>query len=504
MMLSAINMETLLPALVGLPLVGAILTALLTNYKWQLRVSLTVVILQVLVVIQLLGWLTGVEASDGARYTLGGWQAPLGIALSIDGLSAVMIGLTTAITAILTIYCRYYFDQSHRNARFWPLWWMLNLGINALFLSSDIFNIYVALEIIGLTSVALVALGGTRAALTAALRYLLVGLLGSLCYLLAVALLYYSYGTLDMTQLADKAQATPITGAALIILTAGLVLKTALVPLHFWLPLAHGSAPAPVSAVLSALVVKTSFYLLARFWLDILTPAVTDQGLMLLGVMGAGAIVWGSLKAISAKRLKLMVAYSTVAQLGYLFLLFPLLITVNGADSPSEQAKLAAISAAAYFIVAHACAKAAMFVAAGNIMRAAGHDDISRLKGIVRHMPLSVFTFAIAGASLIGLPPTAGFIAKWLMLNVAIDSGQWWWSMVILGGGLLATIAIFRVLNMAFSNPEEVNNEGDDIQRYHKLPMMMHLCGLSLAILAMVLGFNAPFLLELLAVGAGA
>ena len=503
---SLLNLDILLPTLVGLPLIAAILTTLLKSHGLRASISIAMALIQFMIAAALLSWLSGSGTSletQYQRYSLAGWGAPLGIDLAIDGFAALMLMLTAALTLVLTVYSRYYFFEPHsrldKTVRFWPLWWLLIMGINALFLSGDIFNIYVTLEIIGLAAVSLVALDGSRAALTAALRYLLVGLLGSLCYLLAVALLCRAYGTLDLAQLSAIAEPTAITWAALILITTGLLLKTALVPLHFWLPLAHGSAPAPVSAILSALVVKTSFYLLARFWLDTLAPAATDSGLLMLGILGAAAIFWGSIQALRATRLKLMVAYSTVAQLGYLFLLFPLAF-------PDEDARGAglsgpAVSAVVYFIVAHACAKAAMFLAAGNIMRTFGHDEIARLHGLAKYMPLSLFTFAIAGASLIGLPPSAGFLSKWLLLNVAIDAAQWWWAIVILMGGLMAATYVFRVLNIAFSSVEEKAPIEPKNLPITKLPTIMSLCAFLLAMLTVVLGFNAELILDLVTVG---
>ncbi|MFT7243365.1 MAG: multicomponent Na+:H+ antiporter subunit D [Candidatus Azotimanducaceae bacterium] len=508
-----LNVDMLLPLLVGMPLIAAILTTLLKRHVLRAWVSVSVALIQLIIVAVLLSLLSNSDPSldtQHQRYSFGGWGAPLGIDLAIDGFSALMLALTASITLVLTVYSCYYFSEPHsgsdQTVRFWPLWWLLIMGINGLFLSGDIFNIYVTLEIIGLASVALVALDGSRAALTAALRYLLVGLLGSLCYLLAVALLYRAYGTLDLAQLSAIAEPTAITWAALGLITTGLLLKTALVPLHFWLPLAHGSAPAPVSAILSALVVKTSFYLLARFWLDALAPAATDYGLLMLGILGALAIFWGSIQALRAKRLKFLVAYSTVAQLGYLFLLFPLVISTG--DTRSAGLTGPAVSAVAYFIVAHACAKAAMFLAAGNIMRMVGHDEIDRLHGLGKDMPLSLFTFAIAGASLIGLPPSAGFISKWLLLNVAIDTAQWWWVIIILGGGLMAAMYVFRILNIAFISVEdkartELQLSANGLQQgaVKKLPMLMPLCAFLLAMLTIVLGFSAGLILDLVAIG---
>ncbi len=495
-------MQTLLPALVGLPLLAAIVTLLLPGLRLRACTSIVFALLQVLLAATLLLWLTGnIEdiSPESRRYLLAGWGAPLGIDLYVDGFSALLVAITAALGLVLSIYSGAYFSDPHKARRFWPLWWLLMAGLNALFLAADAFNIYVTLEILGLAAVALVSLEGSRAALVAALRYLFVGLLGSLCYLLGVALLYRMYGTLDLAQLSSVVEASAASSAALALITVGLLLKTALLPLHFWLPPAHASAPAPVSAALSALVVKASFYLVARFWLDTLAPAGADYGLQLLGVLGAAAVLWGSWQALRAQRLKLMVAYSTVAQLGYLFLLFPL--TIGTADGAGLSG--AAVSAVAYFILAHACAKAAMFLAAGNIMHAAGHDNIERLHGLAQQQPLSVFTFAIAGISLMGLPPSAGFIAKWLLLSAAIDSGQWWWAMVILGGGLMAAVYIFRVLNLAFVN---VQPSGDlpALQQptVRSLPAVMPLCAFALALGAIALGFNSQWILELLNVGA--
>ncbi len=475
-----------LPLVIGLPLLAAVFCLLVSNSRWSARFSILFASIHTLVVMQVLSSLR--DSGSVWRYELGGWGAPLGIDLVLDGFSVILLFATTIVVLCVTTYSAAYFKTPQQTSRFWPLWWLLVAGLNAAFLSGDAFNLYVALEIIGLSSVALVALAGNVSAITAALRYALVGLLGSLCYLMGVALLYRAYGTLDLALLSQTVQGTPITWAALALISVGLLLKTALLPLHFWLPPAHAGAPAPVSAALSALVVKASFYVLARFWLDVCSPAASADALNLLGFFGACAIFWGCFAACRAKRLKLLVAYSTVAQLGYLFLLFPL----TAAYGPSAGS--AALAAVAYLIVAHAFAKAAMFMAAGSIQLACGYDDIDRLRGVVSHQPISVFTFAIAGASLIGLPPTGGFIAKWLLLNSAIDSGQWWWIAVILCGGLFSAIYIFRVLILAFTARQgEQSSSGGPT---HPIPQTMMACGFMLAIATVALGFNAEWLLS--------
>jgi formate hydrogenlyase subunit 3/multisubunit Na+/H+ antiporter MnhD subunit len=479
----------LLPALIMLPLAASVCCVLVANTRVCAAIS---IISAAALLVLSASALLAIDAHEAGilRYAFAGWSQPLGIELQVYGFTALMTALTSLLVFVLSIYSSVYFSSSDKALRFWPLWWLLIAGLNALFLSSDIFNIYVAFELIGLAAVALIAIENNRPALIAALRYLLVSLLGSLCYLLAVALLYREYGSLDLVQLASLATDSPSSSAALLLITIGLCLKTALFPMHFWLPAAHGSASAPVSAVLSALVVKGSFYLIARFWLDTLAPAASDSGLIILGIFGAGAILWGSTQALFASRLKVMVAYSTVAQIGYLFLLFPLMVG-NSQINAFEGAAMGAIT---YLIVAHATAKSAMFLAAGNIMRIAGHDNIKQLKGLVRHCPLSIFTFAIAGASLIGLPPSAGFIAKWLLLSNSIAKGQWWWVIIILSGGLLAAAYVFKFLNLAFAKDDDTFKKADIVST---ISPILPLCGLTLAFLTILLGFNAQWLLEI-------
>jgi multicomponent Na+:H+ antiporter subunit D len=428
------------------------------------------------------------------RYSVGGWGVPLGIDLYADGLSVLMLLMTAVIGLSVSIYATSYFVQPHATDRtasdtaaldyFWPLWLFLWGALNALFLSADIFNLYVTLELVTLSSVALVALAGTPSAVSAALRYLLAALLGSLVYLLGVAVLYASYSTLDIASLAGALVPTRLTAAAVALVTAGLVLKGALFPLHFWLPQAHASAPAPVSAVLSALVVKASFYLLLRLWFDAFPAVVAPNAALVLGILGSGAIVWGSLQALAAPGLKSLVAYSTVAQLGYLFLVFALAI-------PGERST--AWSGGILFAVSHACAKASMFLAVGNVVRMAGHDRIAELDRIGRRLPVTFFSMALASVTLMGLPPSGAFVAKWMLLAAALGGGRAWFAAVILAGGLLAAWYLFGILRQAFAP-----SETDSIL---PVPRAMDWPPLGLAVLALSLGLFAAPILHLLQIG---
>jgi len=386
-------------------------------------------------------------------YLVGGWAPPLGIALRADALSAVMM-LTTGVViagAGLFAYADFSPQPGEPETRTSLVFWTLLIAVwgamNLVVMGRDLFNLYVALELLTFAAVPLVCLDGRAATLSAALRYLVFALLGSVLYLLGAVLLYGAYGTLDITLLAGRVQPEPAAWAAAALMTAGLLAKTALFPLHLWLPPAHAGAPPAASAVLSALVVKGSFFLLIRLWFEVMPALWSVSATQLIAALGAAAILYGSVLALRQERLKLLIAYSTVAQIGYLFLMFPLAFDPATAQLQGGVA----LTGGLLQTVSHAFAKAGMFMAAGLIAAALGHDRVADLAGVARALPISVFAFGLAGLSLVGLPPSGGFVAKWLLLSAALSTGQWWWATVLVVGGLLTGGYVMLVLIRAMS-----------------------------------------------------
>ena len=398
--------------------------------------------------VSLLGVLVALAASlqvmrhGPQELAIGGWRPPLGIVLRTDGLGAafLLVGSLAALAALAFALEPMRQRPARQPWAFWPLAFGLLGALNAAFLAGDLFNLFVALELLTVCGVALVALEGSPAAVAAAMRYLLFALLGSLAYLLGVMLVYAHFGTLDLQALAQLPLAREYAVLPAALLSVGLMAKAALFPLHGWLASAHASAPAPASALLSALVVKAPVLVLVRLWSDILAPLATPSLGQFMGTLGAAALVLGSLMALRQQRLKLVVAYSTVAQLGYLLLLFPL---ATGDARAGEWAS-AAWTGVVLHALAHALAKAAMFLSAGAMAEALGHDRIDGLAGLGSAMPLAAFAFGLAALSLMGLPPSGGFLAKYLLLVASLASGQWWWAVVMLAGGLLAAAYLFR------------------------------------------------------------
>ena len=423
-------------------------------------------------------------AASPLVYLLGGWAPPLGVALRADGLSAVMMVITAMVICAIGIFARADFatPEGVAEARAPLAFWILLLAIwgalNMVFVGGDLFTLYVALELLTFAAVPLVSLDGRAETLRAALRYLLFALLGSVLYLAGTALLYGAWGTLDIVLLSRLVRAEPTTIIAVALMTVGLLAKTALFPLHLWLPPAHAGAPAAASAVLSGLVVKGSFFIAVRLWFDVMPALPGPSAAQLLAALGAAAIVFGSVVALRQERLKLLIAYSTLAQIGYLFLMFPLAYDARTTQLSSGGALTGGMLQA----ISHATAKAAMFMAAGLIYEAVGHDRMARLAGLGRLLPITLVAFALAGAALIGVPPSGAYAAKTLLLQAANETAQWWWAIMIQAGGVLTSSYVLLLLGHAVVPPHEPIALRAPVSRVREAAV------LALALLSLLLG----------------
>lgn len=372
---------------------------------------------------------------------LGGWDSPLAIRFHLMPVSALLLVFTALIHLLVAIYAERSRHSQTKRTDFWPLASLLHASLAALWLSNDLFNWYITLELLGLVAVAMVTISGTKA-YGPALRYLLLSLTASLFYLLGVAVLYGRYGVLDLAMLAEVTQADPATRLALVLMTLGLMLKAACWPLHLWLPPAHASAPTAVSALLSALVVKGPLFILWMLWSRIAPVELAREAGPLLATAGVLALVFGGWSALRAPLIKSVVAYSTVAQLGYALLALGLLLHWQKPD----------LHVALWlFVLAHGLAKVSMFLAAGEMQGALGSKRVRGLKGATQTMPVAMFAFAVAGGSLIGLPPSGGFLAKWVLLRpLLLEPAHWPWALGVLLGTLMSAAYVFRVVTLAF------------------------------------------------------
>ena len=417
---------------------------------------------------------------------LGDWPAPLGIVWLLDAPGALMLGMTAIVAGAGSI-ALLVDGETARDRHLWPLWWLLWGGLNALLLSRDLFNLYITLELVTLAGVGLVARSPKDPDGAAALRYLLASLLASLLFLLGVALLYGLTGRLDLELLGETLTDNATSRLAAIALSLGLMIKAAMVPLHTWLPSAHARAQAPVSAMLSAVVVAATLFVLWRLWLGplaALQTALRDW----LAVVGAAALIWGGIQAALQSRLKLLIAWSTLSQSGYALLLLGLAGTTSwpGPESGGNTA----IDGALQILLAHGLAKAALFIAAGAIVAAYRHDRLSHLGGSAARLPLAWLAIALAGLSLLGAPPTGGFIGKWWLLSAAFAEENHLIAAVVLLGTLITAAGLWRLLDLALCPASPMIRRPlphPDALLAHRLSML----ALGLALLAWLQGMVA-------------
>jgi multicomponent Na+:H+ antiporter subunit D len=470
--------DLLLVLLIVVPVAGVLLAFALGD-RYVRRVAFTVIPVGLAISG---GVLLALPQNDGHLvYLLGAWRPPLGVALRADGLSAVMLAATAIVVCAVAIFAAADFRLAAGYGRapfaFWILLLAVWAALNTIFVGGDLFTLYVALELLTFAAVPLVSLEGRAETLQAALRYLLFALVGSVLYLMGTALLYGLYGTLDIVLLSHRVSTEPGALIAAALMTTGLLAKTALFPLHLWLPPAHAGAPAAASAILSGLVVKGSFFILLRVWFNVLPGVPGFAAAQFLAALGAGAIVVGSIVALRQQRLKLLVAYSTMAQIGYLFLLFPLALDASGRLETGQALAGGLIQA-----ISHAAAKAAMFLAVGSIYAGLGHDRITGIRGAARALPLSVMTFGLAGFALMGIQPSGASLAKELLLQETARTGQWWWAGVLQVGGMFTAAYVVLVLAHALSPSDQ------PVALVAKPPRGSGLAALALALCSLLLG----------------
>ena len=432
----------LLPFIVLTPLIASGIVALLPGRTLPFAATLLACLTSAVIAAFVL---PAAIAGPPLSYPFGNWPPPFGIEYRVDAANAFVALLVAGMSAITLLWApKSVAVEIHgRHGTFYALFLLAVAGLLGITLTGDTFNLFVFLEISSLASYALIAYGKDRRALLAAFRYLIMGTVGATFLLIGIAFLYMNTGTLNMADLAER---LPELGdnnavrAALAFIIVGMGLKLALLPLHLWLPNAYAYAPNFVTAFLAGTATKVALYVMARF---IFTVFGADYSfvvvplaavLMVLAVAGMFAGSWVAMFQIHMKR---MLAYSSVAQVGYM-VLGVALATATG------------LTAAFLHLFNHALIKTALFMAVGCIMYRTGSAKLNDLRGLGRQMPWSFTAFALAGLSIIGIPTTAGFISKWYLVLAAIEVGAWWLVVLILITSLMAVYYIWRVIEAAW------------------------------------------------------
>ncbi len=393
-----------------------------------------------------LGLLAQVADGSVISYAIGNWPPPWGIEYRIDLANAFLLVLVSLLAAVVIIYCRDSINAELPQEQHYLFYTMFSLclaGLLGMAATGDAFNIFVFMEISSLSMYVLIALGRDRRALMASYQYLILGTIGATFYVIGVGLLYLVTGTLN---LADMAQRLPGVAedravlAALAFITVGVCLKLALFPLHLWLPNAYAYAPSAVTAFLAATATKVSVYILLRFYFSVFGGSRVFAQLPMsdiLLVLSLAAMFIASAIAIYQTDFKRLLAYSSVAQIGYITL---------GISFDSATGLTGAI----VHLFNHGVTKGALFMMAGIVVLRLGGVRMDGMGGLARTMPYTSFGIVLGGLSLIGVPGTAGFISKWYLVLAALEAGQWWVAMMVVLSSLLAVVYVWRFVEIAY------------------------------------------------------
>ena len=426
-----------------LPLIAAPLCILLGHRQWVWLFSILVSGLSFCVSVSLL---LATLDQGVLSYAVGGWEPPWGIEVRIDVASALVLTIVTGISSLVLVYAKDSIAQEidpSQHTLFYTAHLLCLAGLSGILSTGDAFNLFVFLEISSLATYTLVSLAADKRCLTAAFRYLIMGTIGATFILIGVGMLYMQTGTLNMLDLATRiaeydTSRTLNTGLAFILV--GVSIKLALFPLHMWLPPAYTHAPSAVSAFLASTATKVAVYVMVRFIFTVFGAEYVfltmGMDIILLG-LAIVAIFKCSFMATVQSNIKTVLAYSSVAQIGYMILGISLVTS-------------AGLMAGLLHIFNHALMKGALFMAVGAVLLRTGSVDIKAFQGLGKQMPYTMAAFTIAGLSIIGVPLTAGFVSKWYLVTAALEQQHWLVAFIVLVGSLLAVVYIGRILEAAY------------------------------------------------------
>lgn len=395
-------------------------------------------------------------------YSLGGWEAPIGIEYRIDELNAYLLILVTSISTITLMAAGKSLTKeiSESKITYFYIAYMLCLtGLLGIVATGDAFNVFVFLEVSSLASYTMIAMGNDRRSLWASYQYLIMGTIGATFILIGIGLMYMMTGTLNMYDLAERlpeVEHTKTIFTAFAFFLVGVCLKLALFPLHLWLPNAYAYAPSIATVFLAATATKVAIYVLLRFIFSVygfefsFAHLPLTEILVSLGLLG---VIAASIVAIYQTNVKRLFAYSSVSQIGYMIL---------GIGVGSKTG----LTATMLHLFNHALMKSAIFLALAGVVYRVGSVNIKAFAGLGRQMPWTMAAIVVGGLSLIGVPLTVGFVSKWYLVLALLESNMWPVAVLVLVGSLLAMAYIWRLVEVAYFKPALQNN-----QAYKEAPL---------------------------------
>ncbi len=428
-------------------------------------------------------WILNSRAGVVLVYKVGGWVPPIGICMAVDNLSSLMLSTVNTVSFLVLLYSLSYMEKYTDKWKFYTLFMLMLAGMNGIMVTGDLFNLFVFLEIASISSYALVAFGTEAEELEASFKYAVMGSLASSFVLLGIALLYSYTSTLNMADIGRTLAAHPaglLLNFVAVLFLAGFGLKAALVPFHAWLPDAHPSAPAPISAMLSGVFIKVlGVYALSRVFFNIL--GVSQGVLFILLILGTVSMVAGAFLAIGQSDIKRMFAYSSVSQIGYIILAF-------GIGSPL------AIFGGLFHLINHAFFKSLLFLNSGAIEYSAESRDLKKLGGLKEGMPFTAATGIVGSLAISGLPPLGGFFSKLIIILAAVQAGYLWLGLAAALVSILTLAYYLKFIGFAF-----LGKLPEGLAKIKEVPLAMRLAMLILAVACLASGLLvAPLFKSLL------
>ena len=448
----------IIPLFVAIPLAGAFLTSLVGRRVEAVSDGLGALATLATLVLSLIS-VHMVNVHGAIVYEVGGWSPPFGIALSLDGLAAFMLVTVNLIAFLVVVFSIDYMEKFTAKWQFYTLFLLMLAGMNGVVVTGDLFNLFVFLEIAAVASYALVAFGTERHELEAAFKYAVMGTLGSLFILLGIVWIYGYTATLNMADMAGylkSAGPTQITLMAAVLFIMGFGLKAALVPFHAWLPDAHPSAPAPISAMLSGVLIKSlGVYALCRILYNIIgiSPALSS----ILMTLGALSMVIGVFLAIGQWDLKRLLAYHSISQIGYVIL---------GIGIGTPLGMLGGL----FHLFNHSVFKSLLFLNSGALEYSTGTRDLQRMGGLAKRLPTTGTTSLFASMSIAGIPPFNGFWSKLIIIVAAVQAGRPWYAFWAALASVLTLASFMKVMKYAFFGEAK-----RDWSRLREVPLYMQI-----------------------------
>lgn len=387
------------------------------------------------------------------RYYIGGWAPPWGIEYVVDPLNAYILIILLFLSLLCVIYSKKNIEHEipQKIVSFYTLYQLLITGLCGVVVTGDIFNMYVFIEIFSLSAYALIASRG-KIALRASFTYLILGSIGACFFLIGIGFLYAITGSLNMYDLSiilPTFYSNRVIIASFVLILVGLSIKMALFPLHTWLPDAHAFAPSEISAMLSGIIIEVSTYAFIRIAFSVFTTKFLKlfPFLEILSWIASVAIIFGSILAITQRNFKRMLAYSSVANMGYIVLAL-------GLSNSSKTPFWGGLNPTLMHILNHSLMKGCLFLVAGGFIYKGELWNINQFYHLGKKMPYTSAAFVIAALSMIGIPPFAGFVSKLYIIMASIETRQFIFVGILLFSSLLNLIYFWRVIEIIYMKTE--------------------------------------------------